>query len=272
VREIARLLAEMPAVRAVAMGGSRSMGRADPCSDVDLYVYSASPPPVELRAQLAMRFDSAPEIDNQAFGPGDEWRVGVSGPGIDIMYWSPIWIEEQLARVLVWHAPSVGYSTAIWRTVATAVPLEDPAGWFAALQETANQPYPEPLRQAIITQNWTLLRDARSSFFRQLSCAVDRGDTVSVQHRTSALLASYFDVLFAFNRVLHPGEKRLLTIARAECAEVPNGFEEDVRRLLTAAAPGSPPGDVLPAASALVSGLGALIRAPGQNLCTQPTD
>jgi hypothetical protein len=29
---------------------------------------------------------------------------------------------------------------------------------------------------------------------------------VSLNHRTAALLASYFDVLFALNRVHHPGD------------------------------------------------------------------
>ena len=44
-------------------------------------------------------------------------------------------------------------------------------------------------------------------------------------------MASYFDLLFALNRVLHPGEKRQLEVAEAECRSLPR----DMRRGVTAA-------------------------------------
>ncbi|MCC6793146.1 MAG: DUF4037 domain-containing protein [Thermomicrobiales bacterium] len=253
-------IAEMPGVVAVALGGSASAGQADGESDVDLYVYSPEPPPVALRRDLALAYDPAPEIDNRAFGPGDEWGDPATGLAVDLIYWSPAWIEEQLDRVLDRHEPSIGYSTCFWRTVQRSIPLVDPTGWFARLQANAAQPYPEALRRAIVANNLPLLRDARSSFLHQIEKAIARDDAVSVQHRVTALLASWFDVLFAFNRVPHPGEKRLLAIARAECGLIPAEFERQIAALLAATPPPWHDGHLTVAANELIDGIDALLR------------
>jgi hypothetical protein len=64
--------------------------------------------------------------------------------------------------------------------------------------------------------------------------AARRGDLVSVNHRLTGLLASYFDVLFAFNRVPHPGEKRLVESA-SRLARTPEGMAADLRDILESA-------------------------------------
>jgi len=261
VREIARRLGEMPGVIAVALGGSTVGGRTDLGSDHDLYVYAPEPPPIPLRTALAHEYDPNAEIDNQAFGPGDEWGDRATGEAVDLMYWSPAWIEEQLTRVLDQHLPMVGYSTCFWYTVLHSVPLIDHTGWFAALQTKARQPYPEPLRRAIIANNLPLLRSARSSFLQQTERAITRDDPVSVHHRTAALLASWFDVLFALNRKPHPGEKRLLAIARAECALCPPDMEELVGEVIAAIPPPWDDGRLVRSIHTLVDGLERLVDA-----------
>ncbi len=126
------------------------------------------------------------------------------------MYWDRAGFERDLRAVIEGHRPALGYSTAFWHTVRNAAPLHDRDGWFAELQSLAARPYPEELRRAIVAFNWPLLRTTRSSYRHQIELALDRDDPVSVQHRLTALLASVFDILFAVNRTLHPGEKRLL--------------------------------------------------------------
>jgi xanthine dehydrogenase iron-sulfur cluster and FAD-binding subunit A len=76
-----------------------------------------------------------------------------------------------------------------------------------------------------------------------------------VNHRVAALLASYFDVLFAVNRVPHPGEKRLVAIAGAACGRVPPGFAAAVQSLVAAI----PDAEVVDRAAALIDGLDSLL-------------
>ena len=192
---------------AVALAGSRAAGSNFPKSDFDLYVYATAEIPVEFRRALA---GPAAEIDNRFWEPGDEWIDAATGAHFDVMFRAPSWIEDQLDRVLVRHEASIGYSTCFWYNVLHSEALYDPQGWYARLQQRARVPYPEELQRAIIAKNGPILRKNHSSYRRQIELALNRCDPVSVHHRTTALLASYFDIWFALARQPHPGEKRLL--------------------------------------------------------------
>lgn len=255
---IADLFAALPQVEAVALAGSQTTGVADAESDLDMYVYSDAPIPVADRARLIRPRAARLELDNQFWEPGDEWVEAASGLGVDLMYRPPTFIEGQLDRVLVAHEASVGYSTAFWHNVLTSRPLFDRHGWFARLQARARQPFPEPLRRAIIAKNEPLLTRNLSSYRHQLERAVAHRDLVSVNHRVAALLASYFDILFALNRVPHPGEKRQVAFAEQSCPRRPVGMTEQVEGLLRAAA--SADETVLAQVDRLVEGLQPLLR------------
>lgn len=82
-------------------------------------------------------------------------------------------------------------------------------------------------------------RWAASSYERQIRKAVARGDRVSVNHRLAALLASYFDVIFAVNRQLHPGEKRLIALAEALCPARPANMQSQLAAVLAPCADGA---------------------------------
>ena len=180
-------------------------------------------------------------MGNDFWEPGDEWIDAQTGRHVDVMYRTPVWIEEQLERVLVRHEASVGYSTCFWHNVLHSTPLFDRSGWYRDLQATAARPYPQPLQRAIIARNHPILRQTLSSYLAQIERAVRRGDSVSIQHRVTALLASYFDVLFAVNELPHPGEKRLLQFAATRCAKTPLDMETQINALFeTAARPATP--------------------------------
>ncbi len=263
--ELGDALAGLPGVTAVALGGSWATGHAAPgyASDLDLYVYAPTEPALADRRAIA-RQRAAPrtpiEVGNTYWEPGDEWTHR-SGVPVDIMYRSPQWLDAELDRVLVDHRASLGYSTCIWHNVRCSAQVVDADGWYARMQERAAAPYPEALRAAILARNVPLLRAAIPALSRQLVKAADRGDRVGMLDRAAALLVSYFDVLFALNRVTHPGEKRQLDWAARTCAWRPEHLDELVERF--AAAVGGDPAAVPGATDALVHPLLELVDRHG---------
>lgn len=235
--KVAAEFATLPEVSAVALAGSRNGWLSDDRSDIDLCVYAEPEPPEAWRTTLAQKFGDHLSIGNHFWEPGDEWVALQDGTVVDIMYRSPAWIEEQLDRVLSRHQASLGYSTCLIHNVLHSKPLYERDGWFAALQAKAGQPYPEPLRRAIVAKNHPVLRRTLSSYAHQIALALGRNDHVSVNHRVSALLASYFDILFAVNGMLHPGEKRLVAHVVASCPKRPPDIEAQMNDLLSATAP-----------------------------------
>jgi hypothetical protein len=252
----------IPQVQAVVLAGSVAGESADHGSDIDLYVYSETQIPRYSRAGIATARSRHAAVGNQFWEDGDEWIEGDSGVAVDVTFRSVSWIEEQLDRVLVKHEASTGYSTCFWYNVLNSNVLFDRNGWFRQLQQWTQQTYPEPLRQAIVAKNHPILRDLLlSAYLHQLEKAVQRNDLISVNHRIAALLASYFDILFAVNRLPHPGEKRLLEIAEKRCEKLPAGMREQIESLLRAAGIGDQ--QIIGRANALVNGLDELLLSEG---------
>ncbi len=231
-KQIASRYEKASQVEAVALGGSYATGLAEPASDIDLYVYSQSAIPLPDREVIAKESSSAVEFNNQFWESGDEWTDRSSGIHVDVMFRQTNWIEEQVDRVLVRHEASLGYSTCLWHNVQTSTLLFDRQGWFTALQENARQSYPDALQLAIISKNYPLLRNVASAYRSQLKKAMSRADIVSINHRLTAFLASYFDIIFAINQLPHPGEKRLINIVEKTCRLVPSGMSEMLHRIL----------------------------------------
>ena len=257
---IASHYSAIPTVEAVVISGSRTNSLGDNKSDIDFYIYSREPIALETRTVAAAGATRA-EIGNEFWEPGDEWVDGVTGISADIMFRNTRWIEEQLDRVLRFHQASIGYTTCFWYNVLHSDPLFDRTGWFRALQERARAPYPPELQIAIIRKNYPILRRNMSSYIHQMELAIKRGDPVSLNHRVTALLASYFDIVFAVNRDPHPGEKRLLQFVPKLCAKVPADFSRGIEELL-ASLPAMD-GSVMQKANAVMDGLDHLLAAEG---------
>lgn len=149
------------------------------------------------------------------------------------MYWQTKWFEDVVDNVWVKHYPSNGYTTAFLYTLKICKIVYDRANWLSNLKNKINTNYPLELKQNIIKRNMMLLKGKPfASYYEQIEKAINRNDIVSVNHRIAAFLASYFDIIFAVNELLHPGEKRLIQYAKNNCKILPPDFEENINNLL----------------------------------------
>ena len=124
-----------------------------------------------------------------------------------------------------------GYTTCMWHNLITSKIVCDKNGNLKALQDKYKIPYPKKLRENIVSNNMKLLSGMLPSFDAQIKKAEKRRVLVSVNHRVTEFLASYFDILFALNEMTHPGEKRMQDICAKECKILPDNFEKNLERL-----------------------------------------
>lgn len=271
VKTIAARFSNLPQVLAVALAGSQTLQVADNLSDFDIYIYISEEISIETRTAIAKEFASQSEINNQFWETGDEWIDTQSGRGVDIMYRTTPWVEEQLNSVLVKHQANVGYTTCFWFNVLHSIPLFDRTGWFEHLLSVANQPYPHALRKAIVAKNYPILRKNISSYLHQIEVAIERQDWVAINHRIAALLASYFDILFAVNYVPHPGEKRLVKLVKKLCKKYPKDMETHLQNIWQDAYPNTCHAKLTHRVNALINGLDELLIAEGLLTLNHPS-
>lgn len=223
-------LATLPEVEAIALGGSRAGNQYDENSDYDLYVYCQSIPNKETRKVLLEPYCQYLELNNTFWEVEDDAILN-NGIPIDIIYRSLEDFDRSLHQVVQDHVAYNGYTTCLWHNLLKSKILYDPKGKLEKLQDQYEIEYPKALRQNIINKNWRLLTNNLPSYDTQIHKAMDRQDLVSVNHRTSAFLESYFDLLFALNSLTHPGEKRMVRYLKENATILPNHFEENINTL-----------------------------------------
>lgn len=230
VEKLFRELSEIPQVEAIALGGSRATGRHDATSDYDVYVYTTGPIAESLREQLLSGYCQYMEIGNSFWELEDDVTLK-DGIDMDIVYRNLTDFAGTLASVVDAYNAWNGYTTCMWHNLIHSKILCDKNGRLQALQEKYRIPYPRKLKENIITNNFKLLTGMLPSFDGQIKKAEGRKDLVSVNHRVTEFLASYFDILFALNEMTHPGEKRMQSICSKECRILPANFDRNLDRL-----------------------------------------
>jgi len=217
-------LSSFPQVEAIALGGSRAGETYDEKSDYDVYLYCTGPVPEADRRKLLNEFCSYVEIGN-AFWELEDNCTLKNGIDIDILYRNLDAFVQDVASVVEEFQARNGYTTCMWHNLNTCKVLYDRSGRLTAAKKRFAVPYPQQLKQNIIARNRKLLHDSMPAYYTQIAKAVKRGDLVSINHRVSAFLESYFDLLFALNAQTHPGEKRLIPLSLQLCRILPENFE-----------------------------------------------
>ena len=230
--ELMRELSSIPQVEAIALGGSRSTARNDEKSDYDIYVYLNDSVEEDVRRNILEKYCGYMEIGNSFWELEDDVTLN-NGIDMDIIYRNMQEFENTVASVVIDCNAWNGYTTCLWHNLITSGIIFDREGKLAALQEKYRIPYPAKLKENIISNNIKLLSGMLPSFDMQIKKAEERKDFVSVNHRVTEFLASYFDILFALNEMTHPGEKRMQSICSKECEILPEHFDDNLTRLFS---------------------------------------
>ncbi|MDF0579696.1 nucleotidyltransferase domain-containing protein [Bradyrhizobium yuanmingense] len=229
------VLADVPGVQAVVLGGSRARGRAHAASDYDIGLYFKSALGTErlLAAARAIADDPAATTVTPV-GEWGPWIVGgawlsVGGRKVDLLYRDADAVEAVMEScragvVTMDYQPGHphGFCSPIWMgEIAYCQPLHDPNGLIARLKSIA-LPYPEDLRSALIRRfQWEVLFSIENA-----ELAAARNERTHVAGCLYRSLACVAQVLFALNERYLINEKGALQEAAGLPLTIPHLVEQ----------------------------------------------
>ncbi|WP_076862773.1 nucleotidyltransferase domain-containing protein [Bradyrhizobium mercantei] len=218
------VLADVPGVATIVLGGSRARGTAHEASDYDLGLYYRDGAALDidrLRAAATGLVDDPAAVHVTRVGEWGPWIVGgawlaIGGRKVDLLYRS----VEQVTAVIdacrngeisMHYQPGHphGFCSAIWMgEVALCRALHDPDGLVAAMK-VRTAPYPPSLRDALVRRfQWEILFSIENA-----ELALPRGDTTQIAGCVYRALACTAQVLFALNGQYLINEKGALAQA-----------------------------------------------------------
>ena len=230
VNDLFEQFRQLPEVESIALGGSRATGRNDEKSDYDVYIYISKSIEESKRKEILKNFCKYMEISNSFWELEDDVTLK-DGIDMDIIYRNFDEFKSTIESVVKNFTAYNGYTTCMWHNLITSKIIFDKTGRLTSLKDRFTISYPKQLKENIINKNLSLLSGMLPSFDLQIKKAENRGDLVSVNHRVTEFLASYFDIIFALNEMTHPGEKRMQSICSSECKILPRNFDENLNKL-----------------------------------------
>jgi hypothetical protein len=226
LNRIVPVLAEVPGVAAIALGGSRARGTATAASDYDIGLYFSAAAPLDTTRLLeaVKSFSDAPETSEVTpIGGWGPWIVGggwltVDGRKVDLLYRNLEDVAKTIdscrtGDIAMHYQPGHphGFSPAIWMgEIALCQPLHDPGNRLAALKERTS-PYPASLRDALVKRfQWEILFAIENA-----ELAIARDEQTHIAGCAYRALACLAQVLFALNGRYLINEKGALPEAAA---------------------------------------------------------
>jgi nucleotidyltransferase-like protein len=207
---IVPVLAGVPGIAAIALGGSRARGTATETSDYDIGLYFSAAQPIDTDRllQAAKTFADAPDAAAVTpIGGWGPWIVGggwlhVDGRKVDLLYRDldavTRTIEAGCAGEITMHyqpGHPHGFCSAIWMgEVALCRPLHDSVNALARLKGKTS-PYPARLGEALIRRfQWEIVFSTENA-----ELAIARGEQTHIAGCAYRALACLAQVLFARN-------------------------------------------------------------------------
>lgn len=224
INQLFKELSNLPEIEAIALGGSRATGNNDLKSDYDVYLYCNGLISEEARHNILNKYCKYMEIGNSFWELEDNCTLN-NGVDIDILYRNLDDFLNGIENVVINHNPYNGYTTCMWHNLLTCKVIYDKTGRLSLAKEKYNIPYPKRLKENIINRNMRLIHKNLPSYNLQIEKALNRNDIISISHRSSAFMESYFDIILAINELTHPGEKRLIPLCLKHCKILPDNFE-----------------------------------------------
>ncbi|PWE80113.1 DNA polymerase subunit beta [Bradyrhizobium sp. SUTN9-2] len=229
------VVADVPGVQAVVLGGSRARGRAHAASDYDIGLYFKSALDIgRLLAAAKTIADDPAATTVTPVGEWGPWIVGgawlsVGGCKVDLLYRDADAVEAGMEScgagvVTMDYQPGHphGFCSAIWMgEIAYCQPLHDPTGLIARFKSIA-LPYPEALRSALIRRfQWEVLFSIENA-----ELAAARNERTHVAGCLYRSLACVAQVLFALNERYLINEKGALQEAAGLPLTIPHLVEQ----------------------------------------------
>ncbi len=204
-------LRESGNLRAIGKTSGASLPQ-DGFSDIDLFLFCDSIPPLAARESILRPLESLIEVTSFGEQEHPHWglvdSILIGQQEVYLMYFTADLLEASVESILrgerTEREENYFYPTGRLASIKGMHAFHDPSGYLAGLQARVSV-YPDALQRAILSRCLPKMDDAED-FMR----AIRRKDVLFYHATLDLALDRFLQALFALNRVYFPSRKRSL--------------------------------------------------------------